>query len=74
MARNIARDYAEIVSFAQEYIGERAVKCIEAYARKRKIVMHRAAKVFWAKNDNGDIQTIIDAEGFEVITGIALEG
>jgi hypothetical protein len=61
------------VSFAQKYVGRRAVECIEAYARKRKIVDHRAAKAFWAKNDEGNIKTVVDAEGFEVITGVVLE-
>jgi hypothetical protein len=73
MARNIARDYAEIVAFAQQFVGKRAIDCIQAYARKRKIVDRRAGKAFWAKNDGGYIQTLVDADGFEVIAGVELE-
>jgi hypothetical protein len=70
MARNTARDYAEIAKFAETFVGKRAIECITTYARKRKIVDHRAAKAFWSKVDSGIVTVITDTEGFEVITGV----
>ena len=56
MARDYERDYREIATFAGDYIGKPAIECIDAYAEKRKIVSHRAGKVFWDKVDKGEIQ------------------
>lgn len=54
--QDIKRDYAEIVAFAQAYIGCPAIDCIEAYAQKRRIVWHRAGRAFWDKVDDGEIK------------------
>jgi hypothetical protein len=69
-----ARDYREIVSFSQKFIGRKAVECIEAYAAKRKMAEHRAGKAFWDKVDEGLIKTVVDAEGYDVITETADQG
>ena len=65
--RNYERDYAEIVAFSAGFIGRKAVECIEAYARKRKIVEHRASRAFWDKVEDGEIKTYKDAYGYEII-------
>ena len=72
--QDIKRDYAEIVEFAEGYIGKRAIECIEAYARKRRIVEHRAGKAFWGKADDGEI--IVSREGtvFFYIKGVKKGG
>ncbi len=56
MARNYKRDYEELPKFAQKYIGEPSANCIEAYAKKRGIVLHRAGKAFWNLVDDGIIK------------------
>ena len=38
MARDYSRDYKELPVFAEKYIGKRAVDCIDAYAKKRRVV------------------------------------
>jgi len=53
--RNVARDYAEIVGFAAQYIGKPAIECIDAYAAKRRIAVSRAGRAFWDKVDEGEI-------------------
>ena len=49
MARHIAVDYAEIQKYAAGLIGKRATECIEAYARKRRIIEYKAGNAFWSK-------------------------
>jgi len=61
MARDYARDYRELPKFAEQFKGKTTMECIEAYARKRKIVEHRAGKAFWNLADDG----IIRVEGVE---------
>ena len=53
--RNKARDYAAIAKFAEDFIDQDVITCINAYATKRKIVFHRAGEAFWSKVDDGDI-------------------
>lgn len=54
--QDIKRDYAEIVAFAEAYIGRPTIDCIEAYSQKRRIVSHRAGRAFWDKVDDGEIK------------------
>lgn len=54
--QDVKRDYAEIVAFAQAYIGCPAIDCIEAYAKKRRIVSHRIGRAFWNKVYEGEIK------------------
>ena len=67
MARNYARDYAEIAAFARKFRGHPTLECIEAYAQKRKIVSHRAGKAFWAKVDDGEIEVHKGPDGLYYI-------
>ena len=67
--RNKKRDYDEITAFTGNYIGRTALDCIEAYAKKRKIVEHRAGSVFWDKVDQGIISTE-SVDGVEYIKDI----
>ena len=56
MARDYARDYRELPKFAEQFKGKTTTECIEAYSKKRKIVEHRAGKVFWNLADDGIIR------------------
>lgn len=67
MARNYKRDWEELPKFAQSFKGEKAIDCIEAYAEKRRIVLHRAAKAFWDLVDCGEIETAEKSDGYEYI-------
>ncbi len=71
MARNYKRDYEELPKFAEDFIGETAVACIEAYAAKRRIVEHRAATAFWNLVDDGQISVKEGASGISYIDGTA---
>lgn len=56
MARNYKRDYEELPQFAKNYIDKTALECIEEYAKKRKMVSHRAGSAFWDLVDDGVIK------------------
>lgn len=56
MARDYARDYKELPVFAEQFKGKSTMDCIEAYAKKRKIVEHRAGEAFWNLADDGVIK------------------
>lgn len=48
-------DYDKMIKHVKSYIGKPTVIAIDAFAAKRKIVGHRAAKVFWNLVDDGQI-------------------
>lgn len=53
--RDYDKDFRELPIFAKQYCNKPTLECIEAYAKKRKIVSHRAGKVFWELVDCGSI-------------------
>ena len=55
MSRDYKRDYQELPEFSKKYNNCEASECIESYAKKRKIVIHRVAKCFWDLVDQGKI-------------------
>lgn len=67
MARNIKKDYEELPAFSKFYSGEKAVECIEAYAKKRRVVEHRICTAFWDCVEEGLIIVETRADGYEYI-------
>jgi hypothetical protein len=66
--QNIARDYAEIVSWAERYKGRPTLECIQDYAKHRRMGTHRAGKAFWDKADAGEISIVL-VSGIAFIKG-----
>jgi len=48
-------DYPSMLRLAKSNIGSRAIDVIDAFAKKKGVVSHRAGKVFWALVDEGQI-------------------
>jgi hypothetical protein len=73
MKRRYDLDKPGMLRFAAGFIGMRTLDCIEAYAHKRKIVLHRAGQAFWDLVDEGLIVTAIqkDVEKYEVLVSVA---
>jgi hypothetical protein len=60
-------DYEQMLKLAKSNIGKKAIEVIEMFAAKRKIVSHRAGKVFWSLVDDGEIGCKPDQNGYEII-------
>lgn len=67
MARNYQRDYNELPEYAAKHKGEKAVDVIESYAKKRKIVFHRASAAFYDLAYRGTILTEEKEDGYVYI-------
>lgn len=63
-----------MLKFAQERVGERAVDVIDAFAAKRRIVSHRAGKVFWGLVDDGLVSCEADSQGYEILKAVREHG
>jgi len=48
-------DYSDMLNLAERSVGSRAVDIIDAFANKKRVVSHRAGKVFWALVEDGKI-------------------
>lgn len=66
MPRDYKRDYKELPEFSKKYNGCPAFECMEGYAKKRRIVIHRVADCFWQLVDDGLIPV-----GFYKGSGVA---
>lgn len=60
MSRNYQKDFDELPDFAKKYSGRTTLECIEAYAKRRKVVTHRIGIAFWALVDDGEIKIELD--------------
>jgi hypothetical protein len=66
-------DKPGMLRLAAGFVGMGTLSCIEAYAHKRKIVLHRAARAFWALVAESAITTKSTPEGLEIITAVELD-
>lgn len=60
-------DYDKMLVFASSYVGRPAICAIDDFAAKRRIVSHRAGKVFWNLVDDGKITCERRNDGIEII-------
>jgi hypothetical protein len=65
--RTRTTDYTKMLMFVKSYIGKPAISAIDAFAENRRIVHHRAGKVFWSLVDEGLITCKRRCDGIEII-------
>jgi hypothetical protein len=68
MRNTLPKDYEQMLKLAKSNIGKRAVDVMDEFTSKRKVVFHRAAKVFWTLVEEGKVSCKQDSEGYEIIT------
>ncbi|MDR0881605.1 MAG: hypothetical protein LBP55_03565 [Candidatus Adiutrix sp.] len=60
-------DLTLMLKFATTFVGRACLDVIAGFARKRRIVDHRAASVFWNLVDDGRIICHLNQDGVEVV-------
>jgi|GEM_PF-1787798 len=65
-------DYSAMLNLAERSVGSRAIDIIAAFAEKKRVVSHRAGKVFWALVDGGQIVCTYD-EGIAWVSKVEAE-
>lgn len=63
-------DYTKMLALVKSYIGKPAISAIDAFAENRRIVHHRAGKVFWSLVDDGQIACKRRCDGIEIIQSV----